>query len=194
VVPEGAPCERAEDRPAPLGCSPSGRCVAGEDSRNDAAVDALPDPVIPPACENTVVCPDGGTKTYFQCGSDCYIPCSTSAPFSTANMICETGADRIARVNTISTQECFEGHLATLTDEARIGLVQSPDATSPGEGWIWTNGVPLGFANWLSPPEPNDGDGSENGYEPRAASYPSGRWHDTRCTGPSRRVLCEVGH
>lgn len=56
-----------------------------------------------------------------------------------------------------------------------IGLVQSPLAEGPSEGWSWVDGTDLGHVNW-APNEPNDYYGPHS--EEHGLIYADGTWND----------------
>lgn len=203
TVPEGAPCSSTIQCPSPQVCS-NNRCslhATPVDVPIDQAIDsafpidapgpdaAIDAPATPGACLNTLVCPNGGTKTYFQCLEDCFIVCSAPSSFTAAQNACDAGADRLARINSQAVQTCVEQFF---TSPMWIGAHQDTGQTLPGSGWRWPTAVLLNYTNWGTH-EPTDSDGIENNQEDCAAmAYPSGRWFDTSCTTSTYRPLCEI--
>ena len=62
-------------------------------------------------------------------------------------------------------------------DNRWIGLYQIPGSGEPGEGWVWSNGEPVEYTNWI-PGQPNNS-GNEDWAEMKGggSSWP-GQWND----------------
>jgi hypothetical protein len=75
------------------------------------------------------------------------------------------------------------------TDLTYIGLKQASGQSSTSVGWQTPEGYSAIYFNWSSG-EPNDMDGTENGYQDCARMYTTGYWDDVNCSQVSPYV-CE---
>jgi hypothetical protein len=76
-----------------------------------------------------------------------------------------------------------------ITDLTYIGLTQASGQSSTSAGWQTPEGYAATYFYW-SPGEPNDMDGTENGYQNCARMWTTGYWDDVNCSQVSPYV-CE---
>ncbi len=76
-----------------------------------------------------------------------------------------------------------------ITNLTYIGLKQASGQSSTSAGWQTPEGYAATYFNWSSG-EPNDMDGTENGYQDCARMYTTGYWDDVNCSQVSPYV-CE---
>jgi hypothetical protein len=145
----------------------------------DATVDAAPD-AAPLACSlANFVCPGGSVRT---CGNTCFATCVTAMAWTEAQDLCVAWGGNLARTDLPSEITCLAGEI----NDAWIALVQDA-STTPGGGWRWSHGGPMGFTAWLAG-EPDDFDSIEDGAE-QCGLFSSSGWIDDGCTS-MKNVAC----
>ncbi|HEY5945683.1 MAG TPA: C-type lectin domain-containing protein [Kofleriaceae bacterium] len=86
-----------------------------------------------------------------------------------ASDACVADSSGLTHLAVAPTREELDALIGALTSRADgrwwIGAVQPTTATAPGDGWLWATGEAIDAALWLSPIEPNDGNGIEDDHE-----------------------------
>lgn len=195
--PEGDPCERSEQCPAPQ------RCVLGICSLHDPPVGPPADPPVdaPPAPPDAarIAPPDAaidapprpcddedlacaGTTTTFTCGGACWVRCSAGAPRATAQSACTGWHGALGEINGATEDGCVAAQVA---GTEWIGAIQSSAATQVDQGWTWNGATQMVYTRWATgKPDDDTGlaDGPESGLEQCATLHPDGTWDDDRCS------------
>lgn len=153
----------------------------------DASIDA--EPCLPLA---------GCAGAYaIECGSSCYTVCPETADQPTQGARCQAAGLHLAVILDATTNACISQALAATPGATFwLGLVQAPTATTPTEGWSWVTSDALGYADWLDPdpnppPNPDDYDGVEDGFEQCVWKSVTRRWEDATCDNITPGVICE---
>lgn len=152
----------------------------GPDATAAAPFDA-PFDAPPLACELTGL--SCSNPQLMMCGDTCFAACDDLVAWSQAQPVCRAwggGAD-LGRTLSQAQLDCLPG----ITNDAWIGLVQSPAATELDTGWSWL-GDPVSFTAWNTA-EPNDLDDIED-HQEECGLYSGGGWIDDSCNAVKRYI------
>jgi hypothetical protein len=194
ALPEGAPCDRSAQCPAPQQCV-LGSCSLSEppptdapapppDAPADAAADAMP-----LACSTSGISCAGGTATMFTCGTNCWVRCSASVVRETGRASCAGWMGALGEIDNQTDQDCVNMHIGG-AQTIWVGMIQNNDpANTPSTGWTWNGVHPVTYTNWAAG-QPDDAGGGENGAEQCMVLRTDGTWADDPCSNP-RGFFCE---
>jgi hypothetical protein len=144
---------------------------------SDAGIDS------PPLACTAANLPCASTALVMPCGSTCFAACLDTGPQPAGAAQCAAWPGALARIDSTANQNCANN----IANDAWIGLVQDPQATTPLDGWRWTVGGAMTYVNW-GPSDPDDQDDIEDGTEQCAISS-VGTWIDEPCNA-AKITLC----
>jgi hypothetical protein len=179
-------CEVSTARcPDGLTCRASGFCVAEASGDTCAAVPdgpRLPDGALDaPLCDTPAECLDTGFVFTCPGSLHCYSACPTYTTQMSALASCQEWSGTLVIIDTAGEDGCLTSMVGPLS--VWIDLHQGDTATTPGDGWSWSEGD-WGYRNWGSE-EPNDEDTLEDGTEQCAiVEALDGAWADAPCDSP----------
>jgi hypothetical protein len=193
ATPEDGPLPPGGDGPVvvdgagPIDTAPPGPIDAGP-------IDARAADAAPFVCSTAGLQCVGQPAVIVSCGNpgDCWVGCTNGGQIQAteAEARCATWGGRLNPIYTPEELTCVRAELNY--GAVLLGLTQSGGASGVGAGWSWNgDGVTPSYLPWDTG-QPNDGTGTELGFEQCAYSPGGGDtdWHDAACSALFSRFGC----